>query len=83
MINFLCYFWKFLKSNLFKSCDSDKYKCLFCLVIRQQKYLKSLHGGDEDGMQDEEDDEGIKKTIVGRKHRHGADNRNFEVRIWA
>lgn len=48
-------------------------------LIRQQKYLKSLHGGDEDGMQDEEDDEGIKKTIVGRKHRHGADNRNFEL----
>lgn len=48
-------------------------------IIRQQKYLKSLHGGDEDGMQDEEDDEGIKKTIVGRKHRHGADNRNFEL----
>jgi len=40
-----------------------------------------LHGGDEDGMQDEEDDEGIKKTIVGRKHQYGADNRNFEVRI--
>lgn len=48
-------------------------------LIRQQKYFKSLHGGDEDGMQDEEDDEGIKKTIVGRKHRHGADNRNFEL----
>lgn len=48
-------------------------------IIRQQKYFKSLHGGDEDGMQDEEDDEGIRKTIVGRKYRHGADNRNFEL----
>lgn len=58
--------------------------CLFCLVIRQKKYLESKHGGDEDGMEDDDDDEGDIKTITGgRKYSHGAENRNFEVRIRA
>jgi U3 small nucleolar RNA-associated protein 3 len=57
--------------------------CLFCVVIRQKKFLDSELGGDEDVSQDDddEDDEGLKSTIGGRKYKHGAENLNFEVGI--
>jgi U3 small nucleolar RNA-associated protein 3 len=56
---------------------------LFCVVIRQKKFLDSELGGDEEVSQDDddEDDEGLKSTIGGRKYKHGAENLNFEVRI--
>lgn len=57
----------------------------FCLVIRQKKYLEAMLGGEDDGMQDDDDDEDDeedhKPTIGGRQFSHGADNRNFEVKI--
>lgn len=58
---------------------------MLCIVIRQGKHLRAKFGGDEDEMQDddEEDEEDYKLTLGGKKFSHGAENRNFEVRILA
>lgn len=34
-------------------------------------------------VDDEEDEEDYKLTLGGKKFSHGAENRNFEVTIWA
>jgi len=61
--------------------------CMLCVVIRQRKYLRSKFGGGDDTIddadEDDEDEEGYKLTLGGKKFSHGAENRNFEVRIWA
>jgi len=53
-------------------------------VIRQRKYLRSKFGEGDDTIDDadeDEDEEGYKLTLGGKIFSHGAENRNFEVRI--
>ena len=79
----LCYFCKFLKFNLFKRCNFTNYLCIFSSVISQIKQLRAKFGSGEDDMHDddEEEEEDYKLTWGGKKFSHGAENRNFEVRI--
>ncbi|KAG2409111.1 uncharacterized protein HKW66_Vig0039330 [Vigna angularis] len=51
-------------------------------VIRQRKYLRSKFGGGDDTIDDgdeDEDEDGYKLTLGGKKFSHGAENRNFEL----
>jgi len=57
---------------------------MLCIVIRQRKYLRSKFGEGDDTIDDadeDEDEEGYKLTLGGKIFSHGAENRNFEVRI--
>lgn len=72
--------------NLFKRCYFANYLSILCLVIRQRNFLRAKFGGDEDEMHDDEDEDEEdynNLTLGGKRFAHGAENRNFEVRICA